>query len=216
MMNTVSPQTPWMTSPVKSEPSETAEAKRRSYASLGDAILIQLSLQRDSDATDALIRRYTPLLLGFLRARIPGSYEDVYQETFARALAKLDTLRRRDRFGPWLLKIARRALVDWVRADSRRAAMRDREEVAGAVHGWPAADRDAARREANSESAQAIIDSILALPENYGMVVYLNLIHEKSPQTIAQELGLRPGTVRMRLKRGLARLRKTLERKGLE
>ncbi len=201
---------------MKLDKTTNSPSRHAPCSSLADSDLIALTLSNDPDATDALVRRYTPLLLGFLRARIPGSYEDVYQETFALALAKLHTLRHRDRFGPWLLKIAGRALVDWVRADSRRAAMRDREEVAGAVHGWPAADRDAARREANSESAQAIIDSILELPENYGMVVYLNLIHEKSPQTIARELGLRPGTVRMRLKRGLARLRKTLERKGLE
>jgi len=191
---------------------DTPSSHRLSSTIVDDPALIGLAIQRDADAIDTLVRRYTPLLMGFLRARVPRSYEDVYQETFALALAKLDTLRDRSRFGPWLLTIAQRAVVDWARADLRHGATRDRERVAAEVQGWSGGGhRGADRDHASAEEAQAIIDRILELPDPYNLVVYLSLIHEKEPQTIAQELGLRPGTVRMRLKRGLDRLRKSLK-----
>lgn len=194
------------------ENTELPVARRSHYGTLDDSSLLDLAIQRDADAIDALVRRYTPLLMGFLRARVPQSYEDVYQETFALALSKLDTLRHRDKFGPWLLTIAQRAVVDWARANLRHGATRDRERVAAEVQGWSGGGHRGADRDlASAEEAQAIIDRILELPDPYNLVVYLSLIHEKEPQTIAQELGLRPSTVRMRLKRGLDKLRKSLK-----
>jgi RNA polymerase sigma factor (sigma-70 family) len=125
----------------------------------------------------------------------------------------LPDLRDRARFGPWLLAIARRAIVDWVNSDARRAATRDRQQVVQEVERWAGEKNTIERSIASAEQAQIIIDSVLALPDPYDLIVYLNLIHEKEPTTIANELGLRPGTVRMQLKRGLAKLRKMLAKK---
>ncbi len=214
MHEAIGRQVYWVDCLVKFEMSESAETRRNNYAGLDDQLLIQFALRRDSEAIDTLVRRYTPLLIGFLRGRIPRAYEDVYQETFALALSRLDTLRQRDRFGPWLLKIAEREIVNWARSDARHAATRDPEQVAAAIHG--VSSSQPLDESALAEQAQIIIDSILDQPEPYRLILYLSLIHEKEPQAIAQELGLRPGTVRMRLKRGLSKLRKSMKRKGLE
>src|SRR5437764_4968671 len=56
---------------------------------------------------------------------------DVVQETFTRALARLDTLRQPDRFRPWLLSIARHAAVDARRHRTRVGALSD--EAAAAI-----------------------------------------------------------------------------------
>jgi len=73
-----------------------------------------------------------------------------------------------------------------------------------------------ASRAAEQETGQTVLRAIAALREKYRVVLYLRLVDEISLCEIAERLGLKESTVRMRLQRGLTQLRKSLKHLELE
>lgn len=80
--------------------------------------LIARVLAGDRSAYRPLVEVYEPAVYGICR-RWLGSREteaeDLSQETFLRAYCRLAELRDRQRFGPWLYRIARSLCRDWIR-----------------------------------------------------------------------------------------------------
>jgi RNA polymerase sigma-70 factor (ECF subfamily) len=66
-----------------------------------------------------------------------------------------------------------------------------------------------------SETQGRALEAIGQLNDSYRTVLYLRLIEELDPQEIAGRLGLRKGTVRVRLLRGLKKLRELLAGHGI-
>lgn len=73
--------------------------------------------------------------------------EDAARQAFATACGKIRSLRRPDRFGPWLMTICRNTAQDLARARRREAALQKRaaEQVrtASACNGFDRAVEDA-------------------------------------------------------------------------
>lgn len=189
------------------------------YAVLDDERLVEMAKNQDLVAIEVLVSRYSAALLGFLRKRSPHDYEDVYQETFASALASLASLRRNASFGPWLFGIAKRQIASRARSRARevrfaadeRASNSDAESI---LHTPERSNPlETAQRD---EHTELILKCVLGQPDPYGLILYMRLVHERSPTQIAKELGMKPSTVRMRLKRGIAKLRKSLSRLEIE
>ncbi len=134
-----------------------------------DDILLRRSRQGDAEAFAHLIRRYRPLLAGYIGSRIgdPDEVADVLQETLVAAWAALPQLRDPGRVRAWLLQVARNRCRDYFRASERRDVPtpdRDLEEranrfglrqyhhaqavreVVAALECVPAADRETAKR----------------------------------------------------------------------
>lgn len=177
----------------------------RDRVELDDAVLISRVLEGDRDAFEPLMRRYLGIVQGYMLNQIRGdhAWEDLVQETFLAAYRQLPRLRRRDRFGPWLLRIARSKLVDHRRGQLRRDVSM-RESVVSR-----SADPAAAGEYA------AVVDAIGRLKDRYRTIVYLHLVDEVGPREIAARLAMNESTVRSRLQRGLNMLRETLKRAGI-
>ncbi len=186
-----------------------------------DGILIQRTLDGDRAAFDALMERYVPMVLGYLCAKTGHApdTEDLLQETFLTAYAKLRRLKRPNRFGPWLITIARNKLMDARRREAtwRRIANRPEQLNAnGSLHTEPSTVEDTPAVSASfSETQGRALEAIGQLNDSYRTVLYLRLIEELDPQEIAGRLGLRKGTVRVRLLRGLKKLRELLAGHGI-
>jgi RNA polymerase sigma-70 factor (ECF subfamily) len=143
-----------------------------------------------------LYHAFAPLVHAIHLGRAPRALaEELTQETFVVAFARLDQLREPDRFGPWIAMIARRS----------RPAGEDALPIAAADDAaWPGTGPDAA-----AEALQAL-QAIRRLPEAYRETLILRLVEGLSGPEIANLTGLTPQSVRVNLHRGMAKLRHAL------
>jgi len=189
--------------------------KRRS---LSDAELIERAVAGDRLSFDALVVRHAPLVLGFLSTRLSNASvaEDLAQEVFLSAYSHLSALREPSRFVPWLLRISRNRLLDHWRGVSRRLETRALDDESGpGLDGYYDPAPDPSEVAANSQLRLAVLEEISRMKDRYRSVLLPRLVGEESTEEIAHRLGLKVDTVRMRLLRGMRKLRKALTRRGI-
>ena len=159
------------------------------------AALVESARSGDRAAFERLYELYAPLVHGVLLARVPyGEVSDLVQDVFLSAFRKLGALRDPERFGPWVAIIARNRAADFY----RRA--RETEELHEGL----------AQAAGHEAEASEVLDIIRALPEAYRETLVLRLVEGMTGPEIAERTGLRPGSVRVNLHRGMALLRKKL------
>ncbi|MER6458329.1 sigma-70 family RNA polymerase sigma factor, partial [Streptomyces sp900105245] len=92
----------------------------------GSAALVIAAREGDTQAQDALVNAYLPLVYNIVGRALNGSVDvdDVVQETMLRALHGLDGLRTPERFRSWLVAIAMNQV---------RTHWQDRQNAPGAV-----------------------------------------------------------------------------------
>jgi len=171
-----------------------------------DGELVALARGGDVLAYRRLVERYEDLAYrgAYLVVRNAADAEDAAQEAFVKAYYALPRFRIGEPFRPWILRIVTNEARNRLRASGRR----DRLSLRAFAHRGPgdaAPSPDAAVLEA--EARRALLDALDALPERERLVVVHRYLLELSEAETARALGIRPGTVKSRLSRGLARLR---------
>src|SRR5262249_11670032 len=130
--------------------------------------------------------------------------DDLLQEVFLLALRQLHSLRDASRFGPWLGTITRNRANDYFRKTIRRESV-DAPTGSDAVP--EIISSDAASRE-----AAEILALVRDLPEAYREPLLMRLVEGMSGPEIAARTGLKHGSVRVNLFRGMQLLREKLGR----
>jgi RNA polymerase sigma factor (sigma-70 family) len=159
-----------------------------------------------------LAQRYTPLVRAVCQARVwrTDVVPDLVQETFLRGLQHLDSLQEPERFGSWLLGIARNLCRQWRRdRENRQLCFSD---VPRSADGQPDVRLDPpvpgeAERDDHHDLWAAVRQLPLPLRET------LLLYYSKERITYAQIAALlkvSPATVNKRLTRARERLRRLL------
>lgn len=138
---------------------------------------------------------------GVLRHREDA--EDVAQEAFAKAYRSFRTMRERDRFRSWLVRITWRLAINRYRSNKRRLA---REQVRREVRFQP----NAADSVAVNERHARLWKAIDALPEKLRIVTVLAGIEEHDLREVALLLDIPEGTVKSRLFLARQRLKELL------
>lgn len=134
--------------------------------------------------------------------------DELVQETFARALAGIGSLRDADRFRAWLFQIARNAGIDELVA---RRRVRLVEFDASLHEGIDTAVGDHAELVADSHGlAEAIRDGLDRLSPRDAAALCLAADGTTSPTEIASTLGVTPGNARVIVHRARRRLRQDL------
>ncbi len=148
--------------------------------------------------------------------------EDVSQEAFVTAYRSLASWRGDGPFGAWLTRIAirialrrvgQRRSVTWI--DATAATEKTHPGTADeAVMGdmSTGARSDPATIALRSERAADLRSAVAALPEPYREVVSLRFFGGLSLEEIARQTERPLGTVKTHLRRGLLRLRETVDR----
>ena len=170
--------------------------------------------QRDHELVDAvvggnkpqfaeLVRRYEPAARVAAVAILHDTHlaQDVLQETFLSAYTNLGKLADRSRFGPWVLKIARRQAL---RALSRRRS----NDVAIDVEELQATECNGQLDEDSSE----LLDAVGRLPDHEQLAVVLHYFEAHKAEAIAQMTGQTTGTVTKQLSRARRRLEQWLRK----
>jgi RNA polymerase sigma-70 factor (ECF subfamily) len=137
---------------------------------------------------------------GVLRRREDA--EEVAQEAFARAYVRRSTLRDRESFRAWLVRITWRLAIDRQRTDRRRL----RREQAVTAAPEAGAEELAARRQMQERLWQAVDE----LPDSLRAVIVLSAIEGHGVREVSVLLELAEGTVKSRLHTARKRLAEKL------
>ena len=167
---------------------------------LSDAELVARCRRGDHDAWRELVERYSRYVYAVTQAFRLSQHdaEDVFQDTFARAYERLNTLRDDEAFRPWLASLTRRLCIDRIRAAGREQPLEDPEAEA----------TDDTIDELTE--ALAVHDALATLPEHCREVLDRFFARDESYRTIAEALDLPSGTIASRISRCLARLKDRL------
>jgi RNA polymerase sigma factor (sigma-70 family) len=164
----------------------------------------------DERAFVALYRRYERPLLAFFVRRV-GDAElaaDLTAETFAAALAGRASFHDGARVDSWLFGIAQHKLIDSLRHGQVEDQARRRVGMTAIV----LTDDDLERIEATAGPAVDVEEVLAGLPEDQRAAVRARILEERSYPEIAAELQCSEAVARKRVSRGLARLRRQLDR----
>ena len=184
-----------------------------------DDELLTRARRRDDDAIRLLTRRYNQRLFRIARGivRNDAEAEDVVQETYVRAFTRLDLFRGESAFGTWLVRIAMNDALGRVRARRRMIDFSPNGEASITPHilHFPDASRvrDPESAVAHDEIRRLLERSIDALPDGFRLVFIAREVEGLSVDDTASLLGLRPETVKTRVFRARARLRRDLARR---
>jgi len=154
--------------------------------------------------------------VAWLITRDDAEAEDAVQEAFIKAYGALGGFRSGASFKPWLLTIVGNEARNRRRSAARRArvVLRARGEVEGSAGAAPPAGRTSEAPEAAAlagERRRAVLDALDDLAEADRLVISYRYLLEMSEAETAAALGVAPGTVKSRLSRALARLRKVVD-----
>lgn len=161
-----------------------------------DAELVCQVLRGDVEAFSGLIERYERSVRALVLSQLGNleSADDATQATFVLAYRRLGTLRDARRFGPWVMQIARRQVVDVVRA--RRVTVPMPSDVA--------AEDASAMAWVEHEHLLRLVDR---LPSDERWLIGLRYFDGRSHNEIAEISGRPLGSVTKQLSRAVARLR---------
>ena len=143
----------------------------------------------------------TRLLL--LRCRQPADAEDCYQEVFLKLLTAKGPFRDQEHIKAWLIRVTLHEAVNLHRQFWHRKV--------GLLGESPFPPEAVAPESSTWE----VLETLRTLPGHQRDVLYLHCVEGYSLEETATILGLRPGTVKSRLSRARAALRKQLQEEPL-
>jgi RNA polymerase sigma-70 factor (ECF subfamily) len=154
-----------------------------------------------------LAQRWAPRVLAVCHARVRrAAAEDLAQEALLRGLRSLPSLADDDKFGPWLVGIAVRTCLDWLKSAQRTEV--SLEAIAGSdacvelrVTGESRGDTD------KRERAEQLMREVERLPHAYREVLMFYYYQDCTYQQAAEALGVSAATINARLTKARAMLR---------
>ncbi|MEW5723439.1 MAG: RNA polymerase sigma factor [Thermodesulfobacteriota bacterium] len=172
--------------------------------------IVQAVLAGDPEAFGVLVVRHQKAIYN-LMYRLCGSREDaadLTQETFLKAFEKLDQFQRDRRFFPWLYSIGLNQARDWGRRRKIRGVVtaRDMDYDLG-----PADPAEPGEGIEDKLDLSRLARAVGRLPLEYREAVVLRYKTGLSMVEIAEIMGLSVSGAKMRVHRGLRRLRRLLE-----
>jgi len=155
--------------------------------------------------------------------RNPADAEDLVAESVAKAWSAIATLESRKHFRPWLYRILHNGFISNYRKQSVRPAEtaydenpddKGEDEIVGLMikqsddfmYWWANPEKEFI----NQLLGESIMTAIDSLPEVFRVTVMLVNVEGLSYDEAAAVLGVPPGTVRSRMKRGRTLLQKAL------
>ena len=176
----------------------------RSEAVTDSELLDRFVERQDSQAFEALLARYGPMVLGVCHRVLitVQDAEDAFQATFLVLAQKASSIQPRSQVGNWLYGVAYRTALQARKSRERRER--------GRVPLGEVPEKDFHNRQ-----LQMMLDEeLLRLPSYYRTVLLLCDLQGWTREEAAQQLGWPPGTVAGRLARARKLLAKKLTQAG--
>lgn len=173
--------------------------------------LINRARAGDGEAFGALVEQYRDNVYR-LAYRMCGNAHDAdeaAQEAFVAAWRALPNFRGEAKFSTWLYRLTTNAAIDLMRREKRHrtASEEDVPELAD--------ETDSPQQQVErTEQRETVQKALSSLSEEYREVLLLRYMQELDYTEIAAALSLPAGTVKSRLNRAKAALKKALIRSG--
>jgi len=171
--------------------------------------LVEAARSGDRDAFGVLVARYRDLVYAFSYARLRNreEAEDTAQEAFLRAYQYLPDFRMSDRFGGWLMRIARNLCTDVI----RRRRTRSTEELS---EDWMDHSPTPEMAAMVTERRRELTAAINGLPEKHQVLILMHYGSGLSYREMALALDLPETTIVGRMAAALRGLRRRLGKEG--
>ena len=172
--------------------------------------IIRRAKAGDASAFSVIFERHHAAIYRYIYYRLgdAAAAEDLASEVFVRMVERIDRYRYRGKpLLAWLYTIARNQVIDHVRRAERRPTVplieRDAESLS-----------DAGREEGSLLTGQMLAECLGELTEDQRRVILLKFVEGFDNSAVARILGKPVGAVKSLQHRGLAAMRKCVERDG--
>ena len=165
--------------------------------------LVEAAAGGDLESFGELCRRHYAAMVAVAYAVLSDHQlaEDAAQESFARALARVRSLKDRAKFAPWLAAICRNVAKDMAAARARQTSTEDISQVA--------------QRNSDDESSKQVRQAIERLPARTKELIVLRYYDNLSYERMASVLGISPAAINGKLTRAKRKMAEYLRRNGL-
>jgi len=183
-----------------------------------DANLIQSYLDGDQGSLEVLFNKYRDKLYTyiFFLVRKQEIAEDVFQETFYKAIQSLKAGKYKDdgRFFPWLSRIAHNMVIDYFRAQKKMNNVSHSEENENSY--YQSSKIENIEDEMEQSQKQADVKKILAyLPDEQREVVVMRHYLDMSFKEISSVTGVSINTALGRMRYALMNMKKIIEENNI-
>jgi RNA polymerase sigma-70 factor (ECF subfamily) len=163
-----------------------------------DRALARRILQGDEAAFRGLFDSFFPRLYRFALARLDGDHaaaSDVVQQTFCRAIERLDTYRGEAALYTWFCQVCRNAVIDYLRAMNREARtvvlLEDLPNVRAMLETFAAPAAEQPDLRAWQQDVRRLVQATVeTLPERYSDILELKYVDGLSVEDIAGHLNI--------------------------
>jgi RNA polymerase sigma-70 factor (ECF subfamily) len=164
--------------------------------------LVEAAFNGDIESFGKLCQRYYAAMAAIAYAVLSDHQlaEDAAQESFARALVRIKSLKERAKFAPWLAAICRNVAKDMVTIKARQVNTDDFSKIA--------------KENNHNESTTLIRRAIEQLPVSAKELIVLRYYNNLSYEEISSVLGISRPTINGRLTRAKRKMAKYLRRNG--
>ncbi len=186
---------------------------REQFEILSDEAIVERVCAGDVALFELIMRRHNQRLFRVVRGMLGNDHEaeDVVQETYYRAYARLEQFAGRAKFSTWLIKIAvyeasaRRRKLGRVQLFDANAPEHS-QLVSSSRNGHPETQTD------NAEIAEILAAAVNDLPAELRTVFTMRAVEGIGTNETAECLSLTSSNVKIRLHRARAILRTTINR----
>ena len=181
---------------------------------LSDDVLVRACLAGDRSAFAALMERHVRRVfaIAYSERLSEGDAADVAQGSFTRAYDRLNQLRRPDRFGAWIARIAYHQARDYRRL--RRTEIPT--DMVRLLEDRPVANDAIGQFESIEDARTLISKGLAALPKNLREPLTMHYMGRMSHSDIAELLSTSVSGIDMRVSRARQRLGEWFRRNGLD
>ena len=190
-----------------------ATEKLNTTEPLTDEEVVRRVLQGETALFEIIMRRYNQRIYRIARGilRDDAEAEDVMQDAYVRAYAHLNQFAGRAQFSTWLSRIAIHEALARVRRRQRMEQFGTGDSNDGETEmNLMATSLNPEQQTSAAELGKALEDAILAIPEQYRLVLMLRDVEQMPTAEAAAALELTQENVKVRLHRARALVRKEL------
>ena len=173
-----------------------------------DEQLVARYLKKDEKALEELVKRYVPLIFGFLKRYTgnPDNASDIAQEVFVKVWKNLKNFDRSKSFKTWIFTIAKRTAIDELRKQKALPFSVLQEE--GFADSLADESPSILDQIFSQQQSRELAVAVAKLPTHYRSVIRLYSNDDLNFREIASKLKEPLNTVKSRYRRGLSLLKK--------
>ena len=187
-----------------------------------DKAVARRILAGDQQAFKDVFDRFFPRLYRYAVVRLDGDREaakDVVQQTFCKAIERLDSYRGEAALYAWFTRVCRNSLIDYCRSRNRELSrvvpLEDRSEIQAILDAITAPESDQPEVRAKRRDTRRLVQSTLdRLPAKYGDVLEWKYAQGLSVREIAGRMALGPKAVESLLTRARVAFRDAIAAVG--